>query len=105
MAEVRNLLLDESDHFLEKDKIKDFKAFSVDVISHSFNGVEIIKNSSENEVLFQSKECLQGTCIGKFSLKIYPIFNFEAFHCSISTLLSNRVNLNIAKQQGQSQHC
>ena len=54
MAKVRNLLPDESDHFLEKDKIKDFNAFSVDVISHSFHGVEIIKISSKNEVLFQS---------------------------------------------------
>ena len=32
-----------------------------------------------------------------FSLKTYPMFNFEAVHCcvncSISALLSNRVNL------------
>ena len=30
-AEVRNFLPDESDHFSEKDKIKNFKDFSVDV--------------------------------------------------------------------------
>ena len=30
-------------------------------MSQSFNGVEIIKNSNENEVLLQSKECLQGS--------------------------------------------
>ena len=30
-------------------------------------------------VLLQSKECLQGTCIAKCSLKIYPIFNLFNF--------------------------
>ena len=58
-----------------------FRDFSFEVISHSFNDVEIITNSSKNKVLLQSKECLQGTCIAKFSLKIYPMLNFAAFHC------------------------
>ena len=53
----------------------DFQDFSLEVISHSFNGKEIITNSSKHEVLMQFKECLQGTCIAKFSLKIYPMFN------------------------------
>ena len=49
MAEARNLLSDESNHLLEeKNKIKYLKGFSVEVISHSFNGVKIITNSSEN---------------------------------------------------------
>ena len=90
-------MLDETDHILEKDKIKDFHVFSTQIISHSFNDVELISNSSKNEVLLQSKECLQITCIAKFSLKIYSTFNFAAFHsgvkCPISTLLSNRVNV------------
>ena len=55
LAEVNNLLPDDSNHFLEKDKIKDFKDFSVEVITHIFNGVELITNSKENEVLLQSK--------------------------------------------------
>lgn len=59
-----NLLLDESDHFLNKDKIKDLKDFSVDVISCSFDGVEVITNSNENEVL-KAKEFLQSICIAK----------------------------------------
>ena len=69
LAEVKNLLPDESDHFLEKDKIKDFKDFSVEVITHIFNGVELIRNSKENEVLLQSNKCLLVTSIAKFSLK------------------------------------
>ena len=40
LAEVRNLLPDESDHCLEKDKMKDFQDFSSEVISHSFNVVD-----------------------------------------------------------------
>ena len=40
LAEVRNLLPGESNHCLEKDKIKDFQDFSFEVISHSFNGVD-----------------------------------------------------------------
>ena len=47
--------------FFRKDKIKDFKDFSVKVISQSFNGVETIKNSNENEALLQSEECLHGS--------------------------------------------
>ena len=98
MAEVRNLLPDESNHLLEKNKIKDLKDFSVEERSHSFNGVKIITNSSENQVLLQSsKEYLQDTWIPKFSLKIYPMLNFEVFRCgvkcSISALLSNRANI------------
>ena len=51
---VRNLLPDESDHILEKDKIKDFQDFSFEIISHRGN----ITNSSKNEFSLQSKECL-----------------------------------------------
>ena len=95
MAEVRNFLPDESNHF--SDKTKNFQDFSVEVITHFFNGAEIITNSSENKLSLKSEECLQVTCIAKFFLKIYPMFSFEAFHCgvkcSVSTLPSNRVNL------------
>ena len=95
LAEARNFLPDESNHF--SDKTKNFQDFSVEVITHFFNGAEIITNSSENKLSLKSEECLQVTCIAKFFLKIYPMFNFEAFHCgvkcSVSTLPSNRVNL------------
>ena len=56
MAEVRHLLPDESEHILENNKIRHFQDFSFEVISHSFNGVEIIANSSKNEGLMQFKD-------------------------------------------------
>ena len=85
LAEVRSLLPDESDHLLEKGKTKDFSS------SQSFNGAELITNSSDNEVLLQSKKCLQGTCIAK----IFPedISRVQFWRVSLLTLLSNRVNL------------
>ena len=51
LAEVKNLLTEESNHLLEKSEIKNFRDISVEIISCNFNGVEIITNSSENEVL------------------------------------------------------
>ena len=40
LADVRNLLPDESHHCLEDDEIKDYHEFSFKVISNSFNGVD-----------------------------------------------------------------
>ena len=51
---VRNLLPHKSDHIFGKDKIKDFQDFSFEAISRGGN----VTNSSRNEVLLQSEECL-----------------------------------------------